>query len=276
MSHLYRVTTPGDPVYVHAATTDEALDLVPTGTLAVDSLPWLADCLVCGTDDLEPEDGAPLTPADREQHPGGSPHPRTAEVRAWTLSYNGRNAFVLNVQHGLVHGRGKVKNPRLSYKQVEALAVVKDREAAWADEKVKARMGTGIDLYSALPDGTTRAAALNEDGGLSFVRLDKVTTGRWAGWVFVRAILGADEDRRLGAHRPGEADYAGAWPTVIRNVLADVPAAVVRYGLELGVCGVCNRTLTNEESRATGIGPICRARLDKGETLYPDTNEVGD
>lgn len=30
-----------------------------------------------------------------------------------------------------------------------------------------------------------------------------------------------------------------------------------RNGRELGHCGVCGRTLTDEESRARGIGPIC-------------------
>jgi len=100
-----------------------------------------------------------------------------------------------------------------------------------------------------------------------------VETGKWAGWVFVKAILGGNEDTRLGAQRPGEADYAGTWGTVIKNVLLDVTAAVERYGTELGVCGVCNRQLTNEESRQGGIGPVCRARLDKRETIFSDTDK---
>lgn len=34
--------------------------------------------------------------------------------------------------------------------------------------------------------------------------------------------------------------------------------AMIRYGQEIGACGHCGRDLTNEESRAAGIGPICR------------------
>jgi len=33
------------------------------------------------------------------------------------------------------------------------------------------------------------------------------------------------------------------------------------YGTELGECGVCGRTLTDEKSRAYGIGPVCRERF---------------
>lgn len=33
------------------------------------------------------------------------------------------------------------------------------------------------------------------------------------------------------------------------------------YGLEHGVCCVCGRVLTNEDSKARGIGPICATRL---------------
>lgn len=35
----------------------------------------------------------------------------------------------------------------------------------------------------------------------------------------------------------------------------------VRYGKELGICGVCGRTLTNEASREAGIGPVCASKL---------------
>lgn len=43
-------------------------------------------------------------------------------------------------------------------------------------------------------------------------------------------------------------------------IAADPAAAAKRYGHELGICGVCSRTLTNEISRELGIGPVCRAR----------------
>jgi hypothetical protein len=53
--------------------------------------------------------------------------------------------------------------------------------------------------------------------------------------------------------------------TIARAVLAEIEkdpkAAAIRYGLELGVCGKCGRTLTNESSRAAGIGPVCAGKF---------------
>lgn len=45
---------------------------------------------------------------------------------------------------------------------------------------------------------------------------------------------------------------------VARRIAADPMAAMLRYGVEIGACGHCGRTLTNDESRAYGIGPKCR------------------
>jgi hypothetical protein len=57
-------------------------------------------------------------------------------------------------------------------------------------------------------------------------------------------------------HRvPGNAQQA-----IIDKIAADPEGASKRYGRELGQCGVCGRILTDEISRAEGIGPICAAR----------------
>lgn len=48
---------------------------------------------------------------------------------------------------------------------------------------------------------------------------------------------------------------------LLRLIVADPRAALVRYGHEIGKCGVCNRTLTDADSRAAGIGPTCASRL---------------
>jgi hypothetical protein len=44
-------------------------------------------------------------------------------------------------------------------------------------------------------------------------------------------------------------------------IKADPKAASILYGLKLGACGVCGRTLTNQESRELGIGPICIKKM---------------
>lgn len=47
-------------------------------------------------------------------------------------------------------------------------------------------------------------------------------------------------------------------PAVLRRIeAAGIRASMIRYGRELGVCGSCGRELTNDASRAAGIGPVC-------------------
>lgn len=40
--------------------------------------------------------------------------------------------------------------------------------------------------------------------------------------------------------------------------------ALARFGREVGTCGACGRSLTDEVSREAGLGPDCRARLGAG------------
>ena len=46
----------------------------------------------------------------------------------------------------------------------------------------------------------------------------------------------------------------------ITDLLARPAEAAREYGLETGSCCMCNRTLTNPDSIAAGIGPICAER----------------
>lgn len=66
-------------------------------------------------------------------------------------------------------------------------------------------------------------------------------------------------------HQTGPNRTQMAWAAV-PGILARIEAAGVReamerYGLELGVCGRCHRPLTNDDSRARGIGPVCASKL---------------
>lgn len=95
--------------------------------------------------------------------------------------------------------------------------------------------------------------ALRIDGVVKFYKVDRPTEGKWAGYTFVKAGKG-------GPH--GDPD----WVRVERNMqvqvvraIAEAPAEAAKlYGQEIGSCGVCGRTLTDETSRAYGIGPVCR------------------
>lgn len=113
---------------------------------------------------------------------------------------------------------------------------------------------TGLDL-SPLAGGYYAAEV---DGVTKFFRIDKPTEGRWAGWMFVK-IQASDDLHPQGKQAPGRS-YTGASIEYLRVILADEQAAFARYGQAIGRCGVCGRTLTDETSRARGIGPTCFER----------------
>jgi hypothetical protein len=48
---------------------------------------------------------------------------------------------------------------------------------------------------------------------------------------------------------------------VLTLIAADPEAAASLFGHEYGRCGICGRGLTNDESRARGIGPVCARRF---------------
>lgn len=50
-------------------------------------------------------------------------------------------------------------------------------------------------------------------------------------------------------------------PGILARIAEDVQGASAAYGREIGCCGVCGRTLTDETSRAVGIGPVCATRF---------------
>ncbi|AWN04246.1 hypothetical protein FDJ57_gp45 [Gordonia phage Sour] len=100
-----------------------------------------------------------------------------------------------------------------------------------------------------------RYAVATEDGAtneLAFYKVDRPTEGRWAGFVFVK-LMRSDEEVRLSR----------AAGNAILAKIAEVGAeeASKAYGREIGECGVCGRTLTNDDSRAMGIGPKCAEKF---------------
>lgn len=48
---------------------------------------------------------------------------------------------------------------------------------------------------------------------------------------------------------------------VLGQIAEDPEAAASLFGHEYGRCGICGRGLTNDESRARGIGPVCARRF---------------
>ncbi|AYP70034.1 hypothetical protein I5G62_gp48 [Mycobacterium phage CRB2] len=118
----------------------------------------------------------------------------------------------------------------------------------------KAQPAASGDVPSAEVVPAGRYAIETEDGatnGLAFYKVDRPTEGRWAGRVFVKLMV-SDEEQRMS--------WAASKSILAKIAEVGAAEASARYGHEIGECGVCGRTLTNDESRERGIGPICAAK----------------
>jgi len=119
--------------------------------------------------------------------------------------------------------------------------------------KPSASVDTSVPAGRYAVDYSTDMAPDVVEHGTVFVKIDRPTEGRWAGYVFVTQLSGEN-------HRPIRA--RGAKAGVFRAIeRAGAEAAMKRYGRELGVCGNCGKRLTDDASRAMGIGPDCFEKL---------------
>lgn len=85
-------------------------------------------------------------------------------------------------------------------------------------------------------------------------------TGKNAGALYV-----TEGETYLGKIAGGRFLRAAACTTVVADkvasLVADPMAAIKASGIETGTCAVCGLELTDPESIARGIGPICAERL---------------
>lgn len=106
-----------------------------------------------------------------------------------------------------------------------------------------------------------RYAIVAADGTVKFYKVDRPTEGRWAGRTFVK-VQASDEWHPVRERHARSA--------ILAAIAADPEGAMRRYGLELGRCGNCGRTLTDETSRAMGIGPDCAQALGLDRSPYAE------
>lgn len=95
---------------------------------------------------------------------------------------------------------------------------------------------------NAIPNG--RYAIENADGELRFYHIRTSKAGR----QYV-CVMASDNEIYLKNGR-----------SIIAEIAKDAESAMLRYGREIGACGHCGRTLTDESSREAGIGPICASK----------------
>lgn len=105
-----------------------------------------------------------------------------------------------------------------------------------------------------VPD--SRYALDNLPGAGNITTFFEVKTGKantkWAGFLFVDRLVGGavGDFVKYPVKGPAKAQ-------VLRLIAADPKAAAKRFADEFSVCARCGRTLTDDTSRAQGLGPEC-------------------
>lgn len=127
----------------------------------------------------------------------------------------------------------------------KAIDLLKEGLASERAKQAPKAKGSG----PAVPNGRY---AVEEDGVLKFFKVNTPEEGRWEGFTFVD-IIASDTPYPIKNRERRKA--------ILATIAEDAQAAMLRYGVELGHCGHCGRPLTNEESRALGIGPVCRSKM---------------
>jgi hypothetical protein len=97
-----------------------------------------------------------------------------------------------------------------------------------------------------------RFAVATDDGARNELAFWWIVPDDRTGRYYLRQVVGGQGATRV--RMSPEAMIA-----IAKKIIAAGPKeAMLRYGQEIGSCGHCGRTLTNDESRAYGIGPVCR------------------
>lgn len=107
--------------------------------------------------------------------------------------------------------------------------------------------------------------------GVTFFKFKRTNEGSWKGWVSIYWVYG-EVDRRIGRQKAGATSieflpdiampgksYEFRFGDKVWMALDNSTEAMKLYGQKIGRCGYCGLRLTDETSRAYGIGPICRA-----------------
>jgi hypothetical protein len=103
-----------------------------------------------------------------------------------------------------------------------------------------------------IPEGRYATPSITGNNDLDFFKIDCPTEGRWAGYMFINRVVGGKPDMPVrGPHK------AKALQAILDF---GIDKSQVLFGTELGQCWRCGRHLTDETSRALGIGPDCRAK----------------
>lgn len=106
--------------------------------------------------------------------------------------------------------------------------------------------------YPDVPAGHYATISATGNNDFDFWRVDRPEEGQWKGRTFVKRVIGGKPDKNV---------YRQTARDALKAILAEgIEVTRTRYGTEIGQCWKCNRHLTDETSRALGIGPDCRSK----------------
>jgi TorA maturation chaperone TorD len=139
------------------------------------------------------------------------------------------------------------------------------RKAQWAAEKADREAGAAVLTLTKIRAGFDSAVRHLKRPKLRIADIQfslAPATGRNVGCIYV---VRASDDTYLGKITQDDKfitsrDCTAADSETVARVAADPAAAATAHGHEFGNCSCCGRELTNPESVARGIGPICAER----------------
>lgn len=102
-----------------------------------------------------------------------------------------------------------------------------------------------------------RGGPQENDHEWRFFLVDKPTDGKWKGYTFIKRLIGGGDN---GDYRKVDMPAASRNNT-LNDIEADWQQAMIDFGKQSGSCGHCGRALSNEDSLARGIGPICAGKM---------------
>jgi len=97
--------------------------------------------------------------------------------------------------------------------------------------------------------------ALHVNGEVWFFEVNKPTQGRWKGYTFIKRLIGSP-----GAYRKLPMQ-AGERNKYLAKIDADPKAAAILFGKESKTCFRCHSPLTDPDSLARSMGPVCAGKV---------------
>lgn len=102
--------------------------------------------------------------------------------------------------------------------------------------------------------GRNVGVAIADSTGRNDLRFYRIRQGQHADRASVFEVIGGRSDTRLDIE-----PAIAALTTIV--AVPDLLDAMIAFGRELNECGRCGETLTKEESRLRGIGPVCARKV---------------